>query len=147
MVLAEATLEGLARQLASGELTSRALTRGYLERIDVAKCDRGEPTGAGDRRGPRRGARRRPGTWAAARHPRDGEGQHRYGRSHADDGGLVRARGGQSRAGCARGPEAPRRRRRAAGQDEPERVGKFPLVAFVQRLERAWPPDAEPVRP
>jgi hypothetical protein len=129
-----------------GELTSHTITQQYLERIasldrQARRCDmcsRPTPTPSPSRvhwtpSGKRADA------WSDARHSGAREGQHRYRRSHDDDGGLTRARRFEAVARRAHRRTASRGGRRHPRQDEPERVGKLP----IDRIRRAAGRDAE----
>ena len=115
--IADATLDDLARKLASGEVTSRGLVEAYLARIEA--LDRRGPTlrsvieinpdalaiaDALDRERREKGAAR-----PAARHPRAAQGQHRHRRPHGDHRRLAgagaahaAARRVRRRSACAR---------------------------------------------
>ena len=116
----EKTIDELQQMMAQDELTSQALTEGYLRRIaeldqagpnlravievnpdavDIAAALDAERRGAGPAR-------------TAARHSHPDQGQHRHGRPHADHGRLAGA-GRRSRApGRDAGERAARRRAR-----------------------------------
>ena len=97
---------------------------------------------ADDRRPARRRTQEPRTARPAARHPDRDQGQHRDRGPDDDDGRIARARGRQAARGCVHRHAAAKRRRRHPRQDEPERVGQLPIVALLERLERARRPDA-----
>ena len=135
---------GAQRRMAAGTLTSRALTRAYLDRI-AAVDDSGPQLNAVIDINPAalkdadaRDAERRAGRTRGPLHgiPIPRQGQHRRRR---DDqfGRFAGLRRQPARVRCLHHSTAPRRRGRHPGQDESERVGELPLDAIDVRVELA----------
>ena len=120
--------------------------RDRQEGADAGQRHRDQPRRAQHRGRPGQGAQRERTARSAPRHSDPHQGQHRHGGSHDDDRRLARARGAGARTRRLHRRAPARRGRRAAGQDEPQRVGELPVDAFGERMERARRPGAQPVR-
>ena len=151
--IVEASLADLQQRMASGQLTARALTEAYLERIDAL-----------DRRGPelRSVIETNPDALAIA-DALDGERQAKGARGplhgipvlikdNIDTADRMATTAGSL---ALEGSSAPRdafivERLRAAGailgKTNLQRVGQLPLDALVERLERARRPVPQPLR-
>ena len=152
--LDEATIASLQQRMESGQDTARSLAEKYLARIeaidrsgpDAQQRHRDQSGRAGDRRRARRRAQDQGPARPAARHPGADQGQHRHGGSHADDGGIARARGIDRAGGRLSRREAARGGRGDPRQDQSQRVGQLSIDALVERLERTRRADAQSVR-
>ena len=149
--LNELSVGQLQDGMQSGRYTSRtarrAVPRAHLAnrrgRAPPSIRHRDQPRRARDRRCPRRGAEGQGRTRTAAWHPGVDQRQHRYRRQDADNRGFPGAGGRACAARCLRGRTTARRRRRATGEDEPERVGQHSIDEVHERLERPRRPGEE----
>ena len=152
--LDEATVAQLQDWMQSGRYTARRLARvvpaahrGHRSQRPDAAIDHRDQSGRADhRRRARRRAQVEGTARTAPRHSGRHQGQHRHRRSDDDHRRLAGAAGLDRRERRVHRRTAARGGRGDPRQDEPERVGEFPIDEIRERLERTRRSGQEPVR-